>query len=240
MEIFPAIDIRRGRVVRLSQGEAARETVYADDPLAQAERFAADGARWLHVVDLDRAFGDGDNLPHLRRIAQALGDRVRIQSGGGFRSLAAIREARAAGVARCVIGTAAVTEPALVAAAVAAEGAGAIAVGLDARDGMVAVKGWTESAGVTVDEVAARVLRDGVRAIIYTDIARDGMLGGPDLEGCRRLAALGAEVVASGGFASLEHVIAAARAGAAGAILGRSLYERTISLPEALAGARAA
>ncbi|HEX5632376.1 MAG TPA: 1-(5-phosphoribosyl)-5-[(5-phosphoribosylamino)methylideneamino]imidazole-4-carboxamide isomerase [Gemmatimonadales bacterium] len=235
MDILPAIDIRHGRVVRLSQGAAERETVYADDPVAQAEAFLAAGATWIHVVDLDRAFGDGHNLDAVRRIARAAEGRARIQCGGGLRTLDAVGEALEAGVARAVIGTAAVTDPALVPAAVARNGAAAVAVGLDARDGQVALRGWTESSGLALGTVAQRVLDAGARTLIYTDIARDGMLTGPDLEGCRALAAQGADVIASGGFATLDDVRRAARSGVAGAILGRSIYEGTIALTDALA-----
>jgi phosphoribosylformimino-5-aminoimidazole carboxamide ribotide isomerase len=234
VDILPAIDIRRGRVVRLSQGEASRETVYADDPLAQAERFFEAGARWLHVVDLDRAFGDGSNVATVGRIARAAEGRAFAQYGGGLRTPEAISEALDAGVTRAVIGTAAVSDPGLVSRAVAAHGASWLAVGLDARDGQVAVRGWTESSGHTVLDVAHRVLDAGARTIIYTDIARDGMLSGPDLDGCRALAGLGAVVIASGGFATIEDVRRATVAGVSGAILGRSLYERTIDLAEAL------
>jgi phosphoribosylformimino-5-aminoimidazole carboxamide ribotide isomerase len=237
VDILPAIDIRKGRVVRLSQGQAARETVYADDPLAQAERFLDAGARWLHVVDLDRAFGDGSNVAVVGRIAKAAEGRAFVQYGGGLRTLAAIAEALDAGVTRAVIGTAAVADPALVSRAVAAHGATWLAVGLDARDGQVAVRAWTESSGLTLVEVAQRVVDAGARTLVYTDIARDGMLSGPDLAGCAALAELGVGVIASGGFASLADVQRAAGSGVAGAILGRSLYERTIDLTEALAHA---
>ncbi len=240
MDILPAIDLRHGRVVRLSQGEAARETVYETDAVAQAERFADDGARWLHVVDLDRAFGDGDNLALVERIAAAVRGRLQVQCGGGFRDLERVRAAVEAGVSRVVIGTAAVSRPELVQEAVAALGAERIAVGLDAREGRVALRGWTEQSALTVDEVAGRMLAAGVRTLVYTDIARDGMLTGPDLDGCARLAALGAAVIASGGFAGAADVAAAARRGCAGAILGRALYERRLTVPEALAAARAA
>jgi len=237
VDILPAIDIRKGRVVRLSQGQAARETVYADDPLAQAERFLDAGARWLHVVDLDRAFGDGSNVAVVGRIARAAEGRAFVQYGGGLRTLEAIAEALDAGVTRAVIGTAAVADPALVSRAVAAHGATWLAVGLDARDGQVAVRAWTESSGLTLVEVAQRVVDAGARTLVYTDIARDGMLSGPDLSGCAALAELGVGVIASGGFASLADVQRAAGSGVSGAILGRSLYERTIDLTEALAHA---
>lgn len=240
MDVYPAIDIRKGRVVRLSQGDAARETVYADDPVGQAERFVDAGARWLHVVDLDRAFGEGNNLPLVGRIVAALGDRAKVQAGGGFRSIEAIGEAIAAGVARVVIGTAAVTEPGLVPSAVGSYTADRLAVGLDARKGMLAIRGWKESSDLRVKDVAERVVGEGVSTLIYTDISRDGTLAGPDFDGCTALLKLGADVIASGGFAKPEHVKMAARLGCAGAILGRSLYEGTMSLGEALKAAREA
>ena len=239
MILYPAIDLRHGRVVRLSQGNAARETVYSHDPIAQASAFAAEGATWLHVVDLDRAFGDGDNLKVVAAITSALGTEVRVQAGGGFRSIAAIAAAVEAGAARVVIGTAAIRTPALMAEAVQAVGAEQLAVGLDAHDGMVAVRGWTERTGVRVEDAAQRALDAGIVNVVYTDIERDGMLTGPDLEGCQGLIQLGAQVIASGGFASVEQVIAAREAGCAGAILGRSLYEKTILFAEAIAAASA-
>jgi phosphoribosylformimino-5-aminoimidazole carboxamide ribotide isomerase len=235
MILYPAIDLRHGRVVRLSQGNAARETVYSHDPVAQASTFVAAGASWLHVVDLDRAFGDGDNLKVVASIVEALGTEVRVQAGGGFRSIATIVAAIEARAARVVIGTAAIRTPELMADAVSAVGAEQLAVGLDAREGMVAVRGWTERTGVRVADAARRALEAGISTIVYTDIERDGMLTGPHLEGCSELIGLGAQVIASGGFATLEHIREAAAAGCAGAILGRSLYEQTIQLGEALA-----
>ncbi len=237
MIVLPAIDLRHGRVVRLSQGNAARETVYSHDPRAQAQVFVADGATWLHIVDLDRAFGDGDNLRIIASIVEAVGPGVKVQAGGGFRTLAAITAALEAGAQRVVIGTAAIRTPAILDEAAAAVGADRLAVGLDAHDGMVAVRGWTERTGVQVADAADRALEAGIRTIVYTDIERDGMLTGPDLDGCRALVAQGLNVVASGGFASLDHIRDCREAGCAGAILGRSLYERTIGLPEALSAA---
>ncbi len=235
MELFPAIDVRAGRVVRLSQGEASRETSYHDDPVAQAERFITAGAAWIHVVDLDRAFGTGDNLAIIRRLAAAAAGRVRIQVGGGIRSLEALRAVLELGVSRAVLGTAAVTDPALVPEAVRAAGSDRIAVGLDTKAGMVVIRGWVESTELFVDDVCRRVLHEGAKTIIYTDVSRDGMLTGPDLEGAKRLQALGAAVIASGGVASLEDLQAVRAAGLAGAIVGRALYEGKFTLEEALA-----
>jgi phosphoribosylformimino-5-aminoimidazole carboxamide ribotide isomerase len=237
VDLFPAIDIRHGRVVRLSQGEATRQTVYGEDPVAVAVSFAGQGAAWIHVVDLDRAFGDGENLALVRRIVTAVGGHARVQLGGGLRTVDLLREGLDQGVDRVVIGTAAAVDPAVVPAAVAAAGAERIAVGIDARDGRVAIRGWTETSELTADALARRVVGDGVVTLIYTDVARDGMLTGPDLDGARRLQAVGARVIASGGVARLEDLRAAREAGLAGAIVGRALYDGRFALREALEAA---
>jgi len=235
VELYPAIDVRGGRVVRLSQGEAARETSYGTDPVAQAEQFVAEGARWLHVVDLDRAFGTGDNLAVLARLATALGQKVRIQVGGGLRSLDALRAVLDLGVTRGVLGTAAVTDPALVPAALATAGTERLAVGLDTREGRVAIRGWVETTPLLATDVCRRVVAEGIHTIIYTDVSRDGMLSGPDLEGAGALRALGAGVIASGGVASVADLQAARDAGLAGAIAGRAIYEGRFTVASALA-----
>lgn len=235
MLLYPAIDLRRGQVVRLSQGDDARTTVYSADPVSQAEAFADAGAEWLHVVDLDRAFGDGDSAAVVRAVTARVGARVRVQTGGGIRTLDAARAALEAGAARVVVGTAAVSDPELVPALLRTFGADAVAVGIDAKAGLVAVKGWTETSTLTATALAARMRAAGVRTVIYTDIGRDGMLVGPDIVGSQALAALGLEVIASGGVGSLAHVEAVADAGLAGVIIGRALYERAFSLEAALA-----
>jgi phosphoribosylformimino-5-aminoimidazole carboxamide ribotide isomerase len=237
VDLFPAIDIRHGRVVRLSQGEATRQTIYGEDPVAVAQRFADEGARWIHVVDLDRAFGDGENLALVRRIVAKVGGAVRVQLGGGLRTVALVREGLDQGVSRAVLGTAAAIDPAIVPAAVAAAGTNRIAVGIDARDGRVAIRGWTETSELTAEALALRVAGEGVRTVIYTDVARDGMLSGPDLAGARRLQSAGLGVVASGGVAGAADLRAAREAGLAGAIVGRALYEGRLTLAEALAAA---
>lgn len=234
MDLFPAIDIRGGRVVRLAQGQAGRETRYHDDPVAQAEAFLAAGARWIHLVDLDRAFGSGDNLAPIGAIASRLGTRVRIQVGGGIRSIEALGAVLDLGVTRAVLGTAAVTDPALVPAALGLAGAERVVIGLDARNGMVAIRGWVETTDLRVDQVCRRVLDEGARTVVYTDVARDGMLAGPDLEGARALAAMGASVIASGGVASLEDLRAVWEANLAGVIVGRALYDGRFTLTQAL------
>lgn len=239
MILLPAIDVRHGRVVRLSQGEAHRETVYGDDPLAVAERFADEGAGWLHLVDLDRAFGEGDNAVLLGRVIAGLGGRLRVQVGGGFRTLEAIEPMLELGAARVVIGTAAVRSPELVPAAVERAGSGRLAVGIDARAGMVAIRGWREETGERAADVAARVIAQGIRTLVYTDVARDGMLEGPDLAGAAALQALGADVIASGGVASLEDLRRARDAGLAGAIVGRAIYEGRFTVGAAVAAVKA-
>ncbi len=234
MDIYPAIDLRHGRVVRLSQGEATRQTRYGDDPAATAEAFVAAGARWIHLVDLDRAFGDGDQIALIGAIAARVGDRAAIQVGGGIRDLPRVRALLALPVARVVLGTAAVTDPAMLTAALTLAGPGRLAVGIDARDGFVAVRGWQETTGVTVAALGAQVRDAGVRTVIYTDIARDGMLTGPDVAGATALQAQGMAVIASGGVASLDDLRQVAAAGLAGAIVGRALYEHSFHLDDAL------
>jgi len=240
VDLYPAIDIRHGRVVRLSQGEPTRQTVYGDDPVAVADHFAEQGAEWIHVVDLDRAFGDGENLALVRRIVARAGWRVKVQLGGGLRSVEQVRAGLEQGVSRVVVGTAAALDPGLVPAVLGAEGAERIAVGIDARDGQVAIRGWTETANLTAEVLAHRVTGDGVRTIIYTDVARDGMLAGPDLEGARRLHQGGASVIVSGGVAGVADIRAARDAGLSGVIVGRALYEGRFGLVEALEAAAAA
>jgi phosphoribosylformimino-5-aminoimidazole carboxamide ribotide isomerase len=239
MILLPAIDVRHGRVVRLSQGEAHRETVYGGDPLAVAERFAEEGAAWLHLVDLDRAFGEGDNAALLGRVIAGLGGRLRVQVGGGFRTLEAIDPMLELGAARVVIGTAAVRTPELVPAALERAGSGRLAVGIDARAGMVAIRGWREETGERAADVAARVIAQGIRTLVYTDVARDGMLEGPDLAGAAALQALGADVIASGGVASLADLRRARDAGLAGAIVGRAIYEGRFTVRAAVAAVKA-
>jgi phosphoribosylformimino-5-aminoimidazole carboxamide ribotide isomerase len=235
LDILPAIDIRHGHVVRLSQGEPDRATDYDSDPVAQAERFVADGARWLHVVDLDRAFGDGENAAPVRSIAERVGSRVRIELSGGLRTLESARAALELPIARIVIGTAAVTDPALVESIVQEFGAERVAVGLDVREGRVAIRGWVQTSADRAIDVARRVVDAGVDTLIYTDVSRDGMLTGPDIKGAVELQSLGAAVIASGGISSLEDVRSVRAAGLAGVIIGRALYEGRMTLREALA-----
>jgi len=237
VDLLPAIDIRNGRVVRLSQGERARQTVYGDDPLSVAERFVDDGARWIHLVDLDRAFGAGDNQSSITAITNRLATKVRLQLGGGLRSGDLIRAALGLGIARVVIGTAAAIDSSFVPEMVTTLGAGRLAVGIDARDGRVALRGWTETSPRRAEDLARQVVRDGIETIIYTDIGRDGMLAGPDLAGAAALRATGASVVVSGGVSSSSDIRAACQAGLAGVIVGKALYEGRVNLAEAIQAA---
>jgi phosphoribosylformimino-5-aminoimidazole carboxamide ribotide isomerase len=240
VDLFPSIDIQSGRVVRLSQGEATRQTVYGDDPVAVAERFVEQGASWIHVVDLDRALGSGDNLPAVARIAKRVASRVRLQVGGGFRTIGLVRAGLDLGVTRVVIGTAAAADPNFVASAVSATGSERLVVGIDTREGKVALRGWTETSTQRAEDLARRVVAEGIETVIYTDIGRDGMLGGPDLAGAAALLATGARVIVSGGVASAGDIRDAGASGLAGVIVGRALYEGHLTLSEALVACHAA
>lgn len=236
MDIYPAIDIRNGRAVRLSRGEADAETVYHPDPVALAERFVWQGARWIHLVDLDQAFGDGDNLRIIERLVTRVGSHVQVQLGGGFRRIEDIRRGLDQPVARLVLGTAAVETPELVAQAVEVGGSARIAVSLDTRDGLVTHHGWTETSTQSARDVGQRVAAHGVRTLIYTDVARDGMLSGADVPGAADLQRhSGCRVLLSGGIAGIEDIQEGARQGLAGVIVGRALYEHRFTLSEALA-----
>jgi phosphoribosylformimino-5-aminoimidazole carboxamide ribotide isomerase len=241
MDLYPAIDLRDGRCVRLWQGDYGKETVYGDDPVAQARSFAEAGAPWIHVVDLDAAkSGEPVNREIVAAIAAAVD--VPVQSGGGVRTEAAAEALVAAGVARVVIGTAALEDPDLVAHLAARF---PVAVGIDARGDDVAVRGWTEGSGRSPADVATAFADAGVAALVVTEIARDGTLEGPDLLGLAAiLAATEIDVVASGGVGTVAHLeaLATLQAGGrrlSGAILGRALYEGTVELGEGLAAVRA-
>jgi len=235
--LFPAIDLKNGQCVRLEQGDMARATVFNLDPAAQARSFAAQGFEYLHVVDLDGAFaGQPMNAQAVEAMLAAV--TMPIQLGGGIRDLGTVEAWLAKGVARVIIGTAAVRDPDLVKSA-AKTFPGRVAVGLDARDGRVAVQGWAETSEVTALEIAQRFEDAGVAAIIFTDIARDGLLRGLNLDATLALAdRISIPVIASGGLASIEDVKAmlAPRAKKlAGAIAGRALYDGRLDPVEALA-----
>jgi phosphoribosylformimino-5-aminoimidazole carboxamide ribotide isomerase len=238
MIFYPAIDVKDGRCVRLAQGDMARATVFNDDPAAEAARFAAAGAKWLHVVDLNGAFaGRPVNGGAVEAILAAV--TIPLQLGGGIRSLATIEQWLSRGVARVILGTAALRDPQLVHDA-CRRFPGRIAVGIDARDGRVAVAGWAETTEVAATDLARRFVDAGVAAIITTNVERDGVLTGPDIAGTLAVAdaARPLPVIASGGVASLADLQALKREGAgriAGVICGRALYDGRIALGEALA-----
>lgn len=232
MELFPAIDLRGGRAVRLLQGDYAQETVYGDDPVALAESFAAAGARWIHVVDLDAArTGDPVNRPVVAAVARAVRGRARVQTGGGVRSLADAEALAAAGVARVVMGSAAIKDRTLVASVFRVV---PVAVGLDHRDGDVALHGWTQGSGLRVMDLLD--CYPDAEAFIITNIARDGMLTGPDVEGLAAAAAASPiPVIASGGVSSLDDLRALHGVrGLAGVITGKAIYENRFTVSEAL------
>ncbi len=232
VDLYPAIDLLGGRVVRLRTGDYDDQTVYGDDPVAVAREFVAAGARWIHVVDLDAAkSGDPVNRPVVATIARAVQGAAKVQTGGGVRTLDDALELAAAGVARVVMGSAAVSDPGLVAQV--AEHI-PVAVGLDHRDGELAVHGWTEGSGRFLDD--SYELFPTASAFVITDIARDGMLSGPDLVGLARSVELApAPVIASGGVASLADVVALAEIpGLGGIITGKALYEGHLDIAEAL------
>jgi phosphoribosylformimino-5-aminoimidazole carboxamide ribotide isomerase len=235
--LFPAIDLKNGQCVRLEQGDMARATVFNLDPAAQARNFAAQGFEYLHVVDLDGAFaGRPMNAHAVEAMLKAVS--IPVQLGGGIRDLDTAEAWLAKGIARVIIGTAAVRDPELVRAA-SKKFPGRVAVGLDARDGKVAVEGWAETSEVSALEIAQRFEDAGVAAIIFTDIARDGLLKGLNLDATIALAErISIPVIASGGLASIEDVKAllAPRAKKlAGAIAGRALYDGRIDPAEVLA-----
>jgi phosphoribosylformimino-5-aminoimidazole carboxamide ribotide isomerase len=234
--LFPAIDLKNGEAVRLKQGDMTRATIFNRDPAEQARLFAAQGFKYLHIVDLDGAFaGRPMNAAAVERIVAAA--QIPVQLGGGIRDRANIEAWLGKGIARVIVGTAAVRDPVLVKEA-AKSFPGRVAVGLDARDGKVAVEGWAKTSQLSALEIARRFEDAGVAAIIYTDIARDGMLKGLNLDATIALAeALSIPVIASGGFASLDDVRAllAPRARKlAGAIIGRALYDGRLDAAEAL------
>ncbi len=236
MEVIPALDLRGGQLVRLEQGDYARETVYEPDPAAAAERFRRAGASRLHVVDLDGAReGLTRNEDVLRRILDAAGD-LPIQLGGGIRDLGRVEALLGLGLDRVILGTAALEDPDLLVAA-AERFPGRVMLGLDARDGRVATHGWTETTRVTASELLKRFEGAPLGGIVYTDIGRDGMLTGPNVAATVRLAAQTAlPVIASGGVRCVADLVELARSRViAGVIVGRSLYTGDVDLERALA-----
>lgn len=231
-DLYPAIDLRAGKVVRLAQGDFERQTVYGDDPVEVASRFADAGARWVHVVDLDAArSGEATNRAIVAAVACALAGRANVQAGGGVRSVADAEELAAAGVARVVMGSVALEHPGVVAEVAAVV---PVAVGLDHRDGRLAMRGWTHDSGARLADALGWF--PDADAFVVTDIDRDGMLGGPDLGGLRAVAAVApAPVIASGGVAGIDDVLALAGIeNISGVIAGRAIYEGRFGVAAAL------
>jgi len=236
--VYPAIDLRKGQVVRLKEGDPNRQTAYSDDPAATAERWLAAGAGWLHVVNLDGAFeqADGSNRTALAAIlAVAQRSGARVQFGGGLRSLEGIQQALELGVSRAILGTLAVEQPEVLAQALARWGSQCVGASLDSRDGLVMVRGWQQSTPLRAVDAAQSLKAAGLDYLVFTDIARDGLQSGLNLEATINLAqASGLRVIASGGVRGAEDIQAARQAGLAGAIIGRALYEGSIRLEEVL------
>jgi len=248
MDLYPAIDLRGGRVVRLEQGDFSRERVYGADPLETARQFVDDGAQWLHIVDLDAAKGDGDNRSVVRAITTAVGDSARVQTGGGVRSLDDAQQLADAGVARVVMGSAAVRDPSLVDAVARVID---VAVGLDHRNGEVSTHGWLRGSGLTLADAVRQFA--AASAFVVTDISRDGMLAGPDVDGLAELVSMtDSPLIASGGVADVNDLrvlrdvaVPSNKAGdsgsvrgLAGVIVGKAIYEGRIGVREALRALR--
>ena len=239
--LYPAIDVKRGQVVRLSEGKMDSATVYAEDPIEQARTFASAGSEWLHVVDLDGAVeGKSRNREVIEQVLKSFSGHVQI--GGGVRSKAGVRNWIDAGASRVVLGTAALKDPDLVRSA-AADFPGRIVVAVDARDGKVATEGWADTSDMAVADLARRFEDIGVAALLFTDIGRDGMLSGVNIEATRELAkAVEIPVIASGGVKDLDDIRQLKKAqgdGIVGVIVGRALYEGRVKLKAALVAAGA-
>ena len=236
-QLLPAIDLRGGKVVRLSEGDFARETIYGTDPAQVARRFAAAGARWIHVVDLDGARdGARRQTEVVARIVAAVGESVACEVAGGLRDEGAVGAVLDAGAARAVVGTAALRDPAFVERLVARFGAKRIAVSLDVRGGLAVGQGWVPGTpGVPVEEALTALADRGARTFVVTAIERDGLLTGPNLDLLGRMVALNrGDIIASAGVSSLAEIAAVRTLGCAGAIVGRAIYEGRIDLADAV------
>ncbi|MDB4865735.1 MAG: hisA [Cohnella sp.] len=234
--IYPAIDIRDGKCVRLVQGDYNQETIYNEDPEAVAREWEAQGGQWIHLVDLDGAkAGRPVNDELIGRIAKAV--NVPVQVGGGLRTDADVERLLGLGVSRVILGTAAIEDRAFVSRVLAKHGA-AVAIGIDARNGLVATRGWLETSGVKAEDLAVQLAAEGAQTFIFTDISRDGMMGGPNVEAIVKLAQVsGRTVIASGGVSKpedLDRLAVHAKYGVGGAIVGKALYTGTIHLTDAV------
>lgn len=235
--IYPAIDLRGGRVVRLREGDPKQQTVFNDDPAAQAQAWIDAGAAWLHVVNLDGAFAQANENERILSEIARLG--VPVQFGGGMRTLADVERALNAGAARVVLGTVAVKQPEIVGEAVDQFGVEAVCIGLDSRDGVVTVSGWQEQTAITPTELGRQLAAMGARHALYTDVSRDGMLTGSNIDATVELAdTTGLHVIASGGVTTISEIETLAARGAAGAVIGMALYTGQLTLSDALAAAK--
>lgn len=238
--IYPAIDLRGGKCVRLIQGDYAQETIYSEDPVQMALEWEQKGAKWLHLVDLDGArTGELTNLSVIEQIVDHLS--IPVQIGGGVRNLARVERLLDIGVSRVIIGSAAIDQPQFVASALE-KYADNIVIGIDARDGKVATHGWLQTSEITAETLAVEMVKLGAQRFIFTDIARDGMLSGVNIDAIRQLASVcGKEVIASGGVRSLDDIQALLRfehEGVTGVIIGKAIYTGRIALQDALRVAR--
>ncbi|BBB48743.1 1-(5-phosphoribosyl)-5-[(5-phosphoribosylamino)methylideneamino]imidazole-4-carboxamide isomerase [Pelolinea submarina] len=235
--VYPAIDLRNGQVVRLRQGRADQQQTYSGDPVEVGREWVRQGAQWLHVVNLDGAFGENtpENGKAIRDILAALYGKVQIQFGGGIRAIRQIRDLLAMGVSRVVLGTAVLENPEFAAKALEAYPADLLAFGLDARGDELMIRGWQTASGKRTGELAQELAGLGAKTLIYTNILKDGMQSGVDWSAAQKLAKeSGLRVIASGGTAALSDISAVRQAGLAGVIVGKALYEGSFSLKEAL------
>lgn len=234
--IFPAIDLRNGQVVRLNEGDPNKQTAYSSNPAETAGQFLDASAEWLHVINLDGAFGDGElkNQAALKSIIDvAKPQNAKIQFGGGLRTLEAIEEAFSLGVTRVVLGTAIIENPGMLDEALARWGSDRIIAGLDARDGWLRIHGWQGETGLNAEDVAINLREKGITTLVYTDIARDGLQRGLNMEATLEMARVsGMSVIASGGVSNLDDVKAVKKAGLTGVIVGRAIYEHSIRLQD--------
>lgn len=232
MILYPAIDLRGGKCVRLLQGDYDQTTVYSDSPVEMAKKWEACGARWLHVVDLDGARQEASNRIVICEIAKTLS--IPVQTGGGIRTMEDVEELFSGGISRVILGTVAVKDPDFVALATKEYGE-RIAVGIDAKDGYAAVSGWEEVSAWKATEMALSMKKMGVQHIIYTDIATDGMLKGPNLAAMTEMAEVfGPGVIASGGVGKIEDLVALTKTGVSGAIVGKAIYTGSVDLKQAI------
>ena len=237
MRIYPAIDIKDGKCVRLLRGSFDNVTVYGDDPAEMARKWEAEGGEYIHVVDLDGAVkGHGVNAEAIRRICESVS--VPVQTGGGIRTMEDIEAKLNCGISRVIIGTKAVSDPEFIKNAVAKYG-GKIAIGIDAKDGKVAIEGWEKTTEFGAVEFAEKMAELGVKTIIYTDIATDGTLAGPNVEAMKEMASrVDVDVIASGGIGNIEHIKSLSGTGVEGVIVGRALYTGGVELSAAVEAAR--